>query len=84
MTYEERLAREKAIGEMNMAKKVAAAKSILEETIQRAQLKVQKQAAKGKNEWPITYMKVGMVELMLYDALLEAAKAEAIRVKADG
>lgn len=50
MTYEERLAREKAIGEMNMVKKIAAAKTILEGTIERAHVKAQKRAAKGKSE----------------------------------
>jgi len=49
MTCEERVEREKAIGEMNMAKKVATAKAVLEHTIQTAERKAQKQAAKGKS-----------------------------------
>jgi len=48
MTHAECDAREKAIGEMNMVKKLAAAKAVLEQMLQRAEVKAKKQAAKGK------------------------------------
>lgn len=49
MTHAERVLREKDIGETNKARKVAAAKQLLEETLERAKVKAQKQEAKGKN-----------------------------------
>ena len=50
ISYAERVEIEKSIGEINRAKKVAVAKHLLEQTIQRAENKAKKQAAKGKKK----------------------------------
>lgn len=47
MTREERILKERQIGEANKAKKVASAKLLLEQTIKRVEAKAEKKAAKG-------------------------------------
>lgn len=49
MSLVERIEMEKSVGEANKVKKAAFAKKVLEESIERAEKKVMKQAAEGKS-----------------------------------